>query len=101
MTEYELSAILKKLGLPVAYRLFETRQDVPFIVYYLVETESMGADDEMYFVDERYNVELYTAQKSPDLELQIESILVDNGIFYEKSEAYIEKEKVFEILYQI
>ena len=44
------------------------------------------------------NVELYTDLKDPETE-KLEAVLDERGIFYEKTEVWIESEKLYEVLY--
>ena len=46
------------------------------------------------------NIELYTDTKDPSVEQKVESVLDANGIFYDKTEVWIESEKLYEVLYQ-
>ena len=46
-------------------------------------------------------LELYTDYKSVEREEQIEAVLDDHGIFYEKSEVWIETENLYEVLYEM
>ena len=55
----------------------------------------------MYFRTARYQVELYTKRKDPAAEKQVEDTLAESGIAFEKSEAYIQNEKLYQILYEI
>lgn len=44
-------------------------------------------------------IELYTDKKEPDVEEQVEAVLDEHGIFYNKTEVWIESEKLYEVLY--
>ena len=37
----------------------------------------------------------------PELEEQVEAVLDAHGLFYEKTETYIESEKLYEVLYEM
>ena len=52
-------------------------------------------------VSRRYEVhiELYSDSKDPALENRVEDVFDKNEIFYNKSEVWIESEKLYEILY--
>ena len=43
----------------------------------------------------------YTDIKNIELEQQTEAVLDGHGIFYEKSEVWIESENLYEVLYQM
>ncbi|NBK00518.1 sigma-70 family RNA polymerase sigma factor [bacterium 1xD8-48] len=50
-----------------------------------------------YFKINQLDIELYTDLKNPDLEETIEAVLLKYGIFYGKSETWIESEKLYEM----
>ena len=56
---------------------------------------------EVYFKTDRLNIEIYTDIKNIELEQQTEAVLDGHGIFYEKSEVWIESENLYEVLYQM
>ena len=47
------------------------------------------------------NIELYTDEKDPELEDGVEAVLNAHEIFWNKSEVWIESEKLYEVLYQM
>ena len=49
--------------------------------------------------EEMPDVELYADLKNPELEDTVETVLDRHGIFYEKSEVWIESEGLYEVLY--
>ena len=46
-------------------------------------------------------IELYTDRKDPGAEALVETVLDDAGIFYNKSEVWIQSEKLYEVLYSM
>ena len=51
------------------------------------------------FKKNRLHIELYTEFKSAELEERVEAVLDRHGIFYAKSEVWIESERLYEVLY--
>ena len=45
------------------------------------------------------HIELYTDTKDLSVERQLEAVLDEHGIFYDRSEVWIESEKLYEVLY--
>ena len=45
--------------------------------------------------------ELYTDRKDPETEGIIEAVLDRHGIFYDKTEVWIESERLYEVLYSM
>ena len=103
MTYEELTAMLKEVNLPFAYDHFAEGEspDPPFFVFLIPSEETFGADNIVYASFPEVNVELYTDKKDPEAEAQIEAVLTGHGQFYEKSEVWIESEKLYEVLYQM
>lgn len=98
----ELLQILQEVGIPFAYDHFAEGEspEPPFICYLLPGSDNFAADGRVYFkIDEVY-IELYTDEKSPAAEQALETVLDSHGIFYQKSETWIDSEKLYEVLYQ-
>ena len=53
----------------------------------------------MYKKFNTVHIELYTDYKDPEMELTVEDVLDEAGIFYNKSEVWIDSEKLYEVLY--
>ncbi|MBQ6151147.1 MAG: hypothetical protein IJJ03_05780 [Mogibacterium sp.] len=96
-----MTEIMNQIGLPWAYHHFAEGEspDPPFVLYLYPESDNFGADNIVYSKGTRVYLELYTDLKDPDMEANIESILESHGIFWEKSEVWIESESLYEVLY--
>ena len=55
----------------------------------------------MYYSSLQLNISLYNDEKSPETEAEVERVLKHRHIFYNKSETWIESEKLYEILYEM
>ena len=97
-----LTAIMEEIGLPFAYHHFAEGEspDPPFICFLTTGSDNFAADGRDYFKIDRIHVELYTDRKDPVLENSVETVLDRHGIFYNKSEVWIDSEKLYEVLYQ-
>ena len=97
----KLLAMLKEMDIPFAYDHFAEGEspDPPFICYLLPGTNHFAADGIAYFKINEVNIELYTDIKDLDVEQRIEAVLDQHGIFYAKSEVWIESESLYEVLY--
>lgn len=95
-------SLLKAIGLPYAYDHFGegNAPKPPFICYLYPQSDNFSADGIVYLKKNQVSLELYTDQKAVTLEHQVEIVLDENNIFYNKSEVYIESEKMYEVLYQ-
>ena len=101
MTHGEVMAMVAEMGLPYAYHHFAEGEspEPPFIVFLYPEADNFAADGIVYFKMNWLHIELYTDLKQPDLEESIEAVLLKHGIFYSKSETWIESERMYEVLY--
>lgn len=101
MTEAELKTLLEQSGYPVAYHQFKTPPAPPYLIYLLTGTDNMGADNRVYHQDPSYQVELYTLVKDPAAEQEVETLLDSQDVYWEKSETYIQSEKLYQVVYEI
>ena len=74
--------------------------DPPFLIFLYPSSDNMFADDTVFQKIDELNIELYTDVKDPETETKIEDILIRHDLPYEKSEVWIESEKLYEVLYQ-
>lgn len=102
MTYDNVIEMLEEAGLPLAYDHFSEGEapDPPFLIFLFPGTDNVFADDTVYQKIDELNIELYTDKKDPETENKIEDILLSYELPYEKSEVWIESEKMYEVLYQ-
>ncbi len=103
MTYFKVITMMEEMGLPFAYDHFAEGEspDPPFLVFLFPRSDNFSADGIVYQKIDALHVELYTDKKDPEAETQIEAVLTGHGLFYEKSEVWIESEKLYEVLYQM
>ena len=97
----ELLQILSEPQIPFAYHHFAEGEspEPPFICYLLPGSNNFSADGKVYYKINEVHIELYTDLKDLAVEQQLEDVLDEHGIFYNKSETWIESEKLYEVLY--
>ena len=97
----ELVKIIETMGIPFAYDHFAEGEspDPPFICYLIPHSDNFAADGKVYFKANAVHIELYTDVKDPSVEAKVESVLDDHEIYYDRSEVWIESEKLYEVLY--
>ena len=102
MTYENVIEMLEEAGLPLAYDHFAEGEspEPPFLIFLFPGTDNVFADDTVYQRIDELNIELYTDKKDPETENLIEDILIAHELPYEKSEVWIESEKMYEVLYQ-
>ena len=97
----ELLVMLNEMGIPFAYDHFAEGEspEPPFICYLLPQSDHFSADGKVYYKISGVHIELYTDIKDLSVEQKVEAVLDTHGIFYEKSEVWIEIERLYEVLY--
>ena len=98
----KIISILNEIGLPYAYDHFAEGEspNPPFICYLLPGSGNFAADGRVYYKIDDVHIELYTDYKNTELELKVEEVLDRYNIFYDKSEVWIDSEKLYEVMYQ-
>ena len=101
MTIENLVEMLQKTGIPFAYDHFAEGESPkpPFICYLLPGSNNFAADGKVYFKINQARIELYTDSKDLAVERKVEMVMDESGIFYNKSEVWIQSEKLYEVLY--
>lgn len=97
----QIVKMLDEIGLPFAYDHFAEGEspDPPFICYLSPNSDNFAADGKVYYKINEIHIELYTDCKDLSAEQTVEAVLDEHGIFYDKSEVWIESEKLYEVLY--
>lgn len=93
--------IMREIGFPFAYHHFAEGEspNPPFLLFLTPASSNFAADGKTYFKANEVHIELYADYKNPMLEEQVEAVLDRRGIFYNKTEAFIESEQLYETLY--
>ncbi len=101
MTIENLVEMLQEMEIPFAYDHFAEGEspEPPFICYLLPGSNNFAADGKVYFRINQVRIELYTDSKDLSVERKVEMVLDESGIFYNKSEVWIQSEKLYEVLY--
>lgn len=94
-------SVLDSIGIPYAYDHFAEGEspDPPFLCYLLPGSSNFSADGKVYHRVSEVRLELYTDYKDLDSEEKVEAALDAVGIFYNKTETWIDSEKLYEVLY--
>jgi len=101
MTQAELYQALKSIGYPVAYGSFSSPVTPPFIAYQFAYSNDLIADNINYVTIDDFQIELYTAKKDLVAEQKVQEKLKELGLPYRKFEAYLDSEKLLQIVYEI
>ena len=97
----KLLNIMQEIGFPFAYHHFAEGESPspPFLVFLTPASSNFSADGKVYFKVNEVHIELYTDYKNPSVEEKVEAVRDRHGIFYNKTETFIESEKLYETLY--
>lgn len=101
MTYTEIATMLASTGLPFVYHSFpeEEAPNLPYIVFTYPNNSDMSADNINYSTIVELDIELYSKSKDLTAEQSVEDTLTANGLYYTKSQAYIDSERMFQTLY--
>lgn len=102
MTLPELYEILSETELPVSYGSFpdDKRPHPPYIVYVLAYSNNFGADNKVFSPFSVVDISLYQKIKG-SAEEAVETVLDANNIFWDKTEIYLDAEKVYQTIYEV
>ena len=97
----DLRQLMEEISLPFAYDHFAEGESPspPFITFLLPGSDNFSADGKVYLKIDEVHIELYTDEKNPEMEALVENVLDAHEIFYDKTEVWIESEKLYEVLY--
>ena len=106
MTQAELAASLRSLGMPVAYGEFistpgNPAPPPPFITYQFDSSGDIFADNQNAIAVDNFLIELYTNKKDLDKEGVVQDKLKELNLPYSKTETYLESEKMRQGVYEI
>jgi len=102
MTYNEVATMIENIGLPFAYYQFERNPapELPYIVFWYPQSADFPADNKNYQRIDELDIELYSARKDFDSEAKVEAELMSRGIFFIKTESFIDSEQLHRILYE-
>ena len=102
MTYEQIHDMMQEMDLPFAYHHFaEGKVRIPVSAFLSPGEHTFSADNNRYFSSKQLNIELYTDQKQPELEEQVEMVLSQHEIYYTKTEVWIASEQLYEVLYEM
>lgn len=101
----DLIQLLKSTDIPIFYHHYKSvngeNAPIPFITYVLPSTNNFMADNAVYQEIQDVDIEVYTKSRDKETQNKIKKVLTDNEIPYNVTTLYIEKEKVFQTVYEV
>lgn len=103
MTRQELKTIFEKDGIPTAFCAFPEGQapPLPFKCWITPYSNNFAADNRVYSKGIHVQLELYTQLCDPETEALVEDNLEAEGLYWEKSQDYLEDEKCYMTIYEM
>lgn len=101
MTYKEVAQMIAGIGLPYAYDHFPEGQgpNPPFICFFFEGSDDFAADNINFQRIRPLTLELYTDNKDFALEETVEEALNSAGLYYTRSEVYIDSERMYEVVF--
>lgn len=97
----EIKTMLAETELPVTYLQWQEQgvPELPYICWLMPNSDNFGADDKVYKRGEVLVVELYTRQRDFALEAEVEAMLENYDIFWDKDSTWLDSEMMNETVY--
>lgn len=102
MTLEELKTALDATHLQVSYSSVPIESETkPYIVYWQTGVRNFAADGIAYYSRKTVTIALYSDNRDRTSEGLIEAQLANSGIYWTKTNEFLEDEKIFETIYTI
>lgn len=101
MTYDDVVTMVEEIDLPCAYDHFAEGEspDPPFVVFIFPGSANFFADGFVYHQRAELAIELYTDIKEPKYERKVEQVLTAWDVPWNKTEVWIENERLYEVRY--
>lgn len=96
MNQVQMIALLNTLDTPSFYDHAPVGTKLPFIAIHSDQPDNFMADNGVYCEKYNFRIDLYTVEKSLEIEYSIKELLNSNGIAWEKSEQYLDDQFCWE-----
>lgn len=99
MTVLDVIDVLKDTGYPVAYQVFRTPQDPPFLCVSEPYTDNMFADGGVNAVIQHVQIDLFEKFKSAEVEGKVEQVL--SSFAWQKEMEFDDAEDIYRVIYEV
>lgn len=100
MNQVQMIQLLNTLDIPSVYGQADEGQTLPFIAIHVTQPDNFAADNQVYCEKWNFRIDLYTVKKDLTAESKIKKLLNDNGIYWVRTETYIDSEKCWEVEFE-
>lgn len=98
MNQVAMISLLNSLeDLPSFYDHAKVGTQLPFLIIHCDQPDNFAADNMVYCEKWTFRIDLYTVEKSLELEQEIKDLLNENGIPWVKSEQYLTDQNCWEV----
>lgn len=107
MTYDQITSVLtefqKSTGIPFAYYEFKKAPETEsYLAYYEDEPDQFGADDQVYFTEKHFTIELYTPKKQPETEAILTGLFDASGYYWKQGpQAKIDSENMLQTVFYV
>lgn len=101
MTYLDLIEEMETLGFPCTYGSYKSAPKLPYTVIQFYNDDDFKADNHNYLDIGDYQLEYYNSKKYPPDEKKIEDRLKELRLPYSKTEAFLDSEDLYQIVYEI
>ena len=100
MNQVQMIALLNTLTVPSFYGQAPVGTVLPFLTIHSDQPDNFAADNGVYVEKWNFRLDLYSVAKDLTHEAEIKKLLNDNGIYWTKTEEYIDSENVWEVEFE-
>lgn len=100
MNQVQMIALLNTLTVPSFYGQAPVGTVLPFLTIHSDQPDNFAADNGVYCEKWNFRLDLYSVAKDLTHEAEIKKLLNDNGIYWTKTEEYIDSENVWEVEFE-
>ena len=101
MNQVQMIALLNTLtDIPSFYGQAPVGTVLPFLTIHTEQPDNFAADNGVYCEKWNFRIDLYSVAKDLTHEAAIKKLLNDNGIYWTKTEEYIDSENVWEVEFE-
>ena len=100
MNQIQMIALLNTLSVQSFYGQAPVGTVLPFLTIHTEQPDNFAADNGVYCEKWNFRLDLYSVAKDLTLEADIKKLLNDNGIYWTKTEEYIDSENVWEVEFE-
>ena len=100
MNQVQMIALLNTLSVSSFYGQAPVGTVLPFLTIHTEQPDNFAADNGVYVEKWNFRIDLYSTAKNLEIEAAIKKLLNDNGIYWTKTEEYIDTENCWEVEFE-